>query len=141
VQDSSTLLGHSEWAVPVAGDSVNVTAPAGAIVVDPAVDNDLATKTEASPPGTTFWLAPGTHTLGTDEFNQVVTKDGNRYIGAPGAILDGRRLNRYAFTSKALNVTISHLTVRGSSVVDLLHRLSGSPQRRARSLPRSEHSS
>ena len=88
-------------------------APAGAVVVDPAVDNDLAAKTEANPPRTTFWLAPGKHTLGRDQYGQVNPKDGNRYIGAPGAILDGRGLNRYAFVFKASNVTVSHLTVRG----------------------------
>ena len=87
--------------------------PAGAVVVDPAVDNDLAVKSENNPAGTTFWLAPGTHTLGRHEFGQVVPKNGNRYIGAPGAILDGRGLNRYAFVAKASDVAISHLTVRG----------------------------
>jgi len=87
--------------------------PAGAVVVDPAVDADLSAKTEANPPGTTFWLATGTHTLGTSEFGQVVPKDGNTYIGAPGAILDGRGVNRYAFTQQAENVTIKHLTVQG----------------------------
>jgi hypothetical protein len=90
-----------------------VTAPAGAVVIDPAVDDDLNVKTNANPPGTTFWLAPGTHTLGRDQFGQVAPKNGNRYIGAPGAILDGRGLNRYAFVAKAASVTISHLTIRG----------------------------
>jgi len=41
----------------------------------------------------------------------VIPKDGNTYVGAPGAVLDGRRLNRYAFTQHALNVTIRYLTV------------------------------
>jgi len=82
-------------------------------VVDPAVDGDLADKNRAAPPGTTFWLAPGTHTLGGDPFAQIAPKDGNRYIGAPGAILDGRGLNRYAFVFKSSNVTICHLTIRG----------------------------
>ena len=87
--------------------------PPGAVSVDPAVDSDLATKTSSSPPGTTFWLAPGRHTLGTDQYGQVTPKDGNTYIGAPGAILDGRGLNMYAFVATAKNVTISNLTVRG----------------------------
>ncbi|MGH3828884.1 MAG: right-handed parallel beta-helix repeat-containing protein [Pseudonocardiaceae bacterium] len=87
--------------------------PAGAVVVNPAVDNDLADKTKDNPPGTTFWLAPGTHTLGTDQFGQVAPKDGNRYIGAPHAVVDGRGFNMYAFVAKASNVTISDLTVRG----------------------------
>ncbi len=89
------------------------SAPSGAVVVDPTVDNDLSAQTEASPRGTTFWLAPGTHTLGRDQYGQVVPKDGNQYIGAPGAVLDGRGLNYYATVGKASNVTIRHLTVRG----------------------------
>ncbi|WP_300015978.1 right-handed parallel beta-helix repeat-containing protein [Pseudonocardia sp.] len=89
------------------------TSPEGAVVVDPAVDRDLFDKTRANPPGTTFWLMPGTHTLGTDEFGQVIPKDGNTYLGAPGAIVDGRELNRFAFIGKAENVAIRHLTVRG----------------------------
>jgi hypothetical protein len=101
----AAVCGHQ-----VLGPSV---APAGAVVVDPAVDNDLADKTKANPPGTTFWLAPGTHTLGRDQFGQVAPKDRDRYIGAPGAVLDGRGLNRYAFVARAANVTISNLTVRG----------------------------
>ncbi|MGH3718858.1 MAG: right-handed parallel beta-helix repeat-containing protein [Pseudonocardiaceae bacterium] len=89
------------------------SAPSGAVVVDPAVDDDLDGKTAAHPPGTTFWLAPGVHTLGTKEFGQVIPKDGDTYIGAPGVVIDGRGLNRYAFTGQAVNVTIRNVTVQG----------------------------
>ncbi|GAB3137520.1 right-handed parallel beta-helix repeat-containing protein [Amycolatopsis stemonae] len=87
------------------------TAPAGAVTVDPAVRGDLVAKTAANPPGTTFWLAPGTHTLADGEYEQVAPKEGDHYIGAPGAIVDGRQVNRYAFTGKSAKVTIEHLTV------------------------------
>lgn len=87
--------------------------PPGAVVIAPAVEGDLSAKTKANPSGTTFWLPPGTHTLGTDEFDQVAPKDGNTYLGAPGAIIDGRGLNRYAFTTQARHVTIRYLTIRG----------------------------
>ncbi len=87
------------------------TAPAGAVTVAPG--DDLAAKTEASPAGTTFWLAPGTHHLGDGEYDQVMAKAGNAYLGAPGAVLDGRRINQYAFSGPAEDVTIAHLTVRG----------------------------
>ncbi|OKJ63364.1 hypothetical protein AMK27_10640 [Streptomyces sp. CB02009] len=86
-------------------------APAGAVTVDPAVVGDLAVKTENSPPNTTFWLRPGRHTLDPDPYAQVMAKKGNRYLGAPGAVLDGRRINQYAFSGTAPGVTISHLTV------------------------------
>jgi Right handed beta helix region len=87
--------------------------PAGAVIIDPAVDNDLRDKTIANLPGTTFWLAPGRHTLGANEFGQVSPKDRDTYLGAPGAVLDGRGINRYAFTQRARDVTIRYLTVQG----------------------------
>jgi Right handed beta helix region len=89
------------------------TAPLGAVAIDPAVDADLTAKTKAAPAGTTFWLAPGVHTLGTDLYGQIQPKDGDVYIGAPGAIVDGRGRNAFAFIGTATNVTIAHLTVRG----------------------------
>jgi hypothetical protein len=87
-------------------------APAGAITVDPAVPGDLSTKTTAAPPGTTFWLAPGRHALGTGQFAQVVPKDRDTFVGAPGAVLDGAGINAYAFTQKASGVTISNLAIQ-----------------------------
>ena len=87
-------------------------APAGAIVVDPAVVGDLDKKTEAAPAGSTFWLKPGTHTLGTGQYDQVVPKDNDTFLGAPGAVLDGKGHNDFAFTQHAKNVTISNLTVQ-----------------------------
>ncbi|WP_034273125.1 right-handed parallel beta-helix repeat-containing protein [Haloechinothrix halophila] len=87
--------------------------PDDAVVVDPDVPADLTTATQENPAGTTFWLATGTHILGNGEYDQVAPKNGNTYLAAPGAILDGRETNRYAFTGKAADVTITHLTVRG----------------------------
>nr|WP_221472375.1 right-handed parallel beta-helix repeat-containing protein [Amycolatopsis umgeniensis] len=88
-------------------------APAGAVKIDPAVPGDLATKTRSSPAGTTFWLAPGTHKLGDDRFDQVNPKQGNVYLGGPNAILDGRKINQYAFSGNAADVKIQYLTVQG----------------------------
>jgi hypothetical protein len=90
-----------------------LAAPAGSVSVDPSVDSDLATKTQSSPAGTTFWLRAGTYTLGTDQYGQVAPKDGDTYLGAPGAILDGRKANQSAFSGQARNVTIQGLTVQG----------------------------
>ncbi|MFJ5097180.1 right-handed parallel beta-helix repeat-containing protein [Streptomyces sp. NPDC088557] len=94
---------------PAAGP---VSAPAGAVSVDPAVVGDLAAKTASSPAGSTFWLRPGTHRLDGDRYAQVVPKEGNRYLGAPGAVLDGGKVNQYAFGGTARGVTLSHLTVQ-----------------------------
>lgn len=96
-------------AKPAAGPA---KAPAGAVTVDPSVVGDLAAKTKSSPANTTFWLRPGKHRLDPDRYAQVIPKKGNRYIGAPGAVLDGRKTNQYAFGGSARDVTIRHLTVR-----------------------------
>ena len=88
--------------------------PTGAVRIDPGQNVYDATLTE--PAGTTFWLAPGVHTLAGTEFSQVAAKTGNTYIGGPGAILDGQRVNRHAFTHvaphSAIGVTIKHLTIQ-----------------------------
>jgi len=89
------------------------TAPAGAVIVDPAVPGDLAAKTRAAGPGTTFWLKTGKHILGDDKYDQVSPKDGDVYLGAPGAIVDGRKINQYAFTGHAVDVKITYVTVQG----------------------------
>jgi hypothetical protein len=87
------------------------TAPDGAEIVDPG--SDLSARTRNSPAGTTFWLSPGTHVLAPDQFGQVMPKDGNVYLGAPGAVLDGRGINRAAFTTQVADVVIRGLTIRG----------------------------
>ena len=84
--------------------------PAGAVVVTPS--EDLNSVTQAQPPGTTFWLAPGVYTLGTGQYNQVIPQSNDSYIGAPGAVIDGQHDNLYAFTQQAQNVTIEYLTIQ-----------------------------
>ncbi|MER5474663.1 right-handed parallel beta-helix repeat-containing protein [Streptomyces sp. NPDC002685] len=94
---------------PAAGPT---KAPTGAVTVDPAKVGDLAAKTKNSPPNTTFWLRPGKHRLDPDRYAQVVPKKGDRYLGAPGAVLDGGKKNQYAFSGNAGDVTIRYLTVQ-----------------------------
>ncbi|MPY97767.1 MAG: right-handed parallel beta-helix repeat-containing protein [Actinophytocola sp.] len=84
------------------------TPPVGAVVVA-AGDNS---GVDFSRPDTTYWFAPGVHTLGSGEYDQIAPGDNARFVGAPGAILDGRHTNRYAFTQHASGVTIRHLTIR-----------------------------
>jgi hypothetical protein len=85
-------------------------APAGAVTVAPG--SDLNAAVQAQPAGTTFYLSGGVHTLGTDPYGQVIPKDDDRFIGAPGAVLDGQHANLYAFTGSATGVRIEHLTIR-----------------------------
>lgn len=120
---SLVILQSGVWGPPVSaaeeepspgvcGTTVGVpSAPEGADIVEPGTD--LSAKTLTSPPGTTFWLSSGTHTLAPDLFGQVIPKDGNVYLGAPGAVLDGRGINRAAFTQQAADVVIQGLTIRG----------------------------
>ena len=86
------------------------TPPAGARVI--RTSTNLSNAVLNAPPGKTFWLEPGVHHAGDDEFAQLIPKDGQSFIGAPGAVLDGQRINRYAFTQQATDVTIAYLTIR-----------------------------
>lgn len=84
------------------------TPPEGAVIV-PAGSN---AGFDFNRPGATFWFAPGMHTLGDDVYGQIIARDNATYVGAPGAVIDGRNLNLYAFTGTATNVTIRYLTIR-----------------------------
>ncbi len=61
---------------------------------------------------TTYWFAPGSHTLGGGQYMQILPGPGSVFIGAPRAILDGQHKNFYAFGGNAANVKISYLTVQ-----------------------------
>ncbi|MEV5502666.1 right-handed parallel beta-helix repeat-containing protein [Nonomuraea fuscirosea] len=84
------------------------SAPSGAIVV-PAGDNLGVDFGQA---GKTYWFAPGTHTVGDGEYSQITPGDDSVFIGAPGAVLDGRNLNKYAFGGHASDVRIAYLEIR-----------------------------
>lgn len=85
-------------------------APAGAVTVSTAENLVEAVKRNA--PGTTYWLAPGVHRLGSGQYSQVIPQEGDTFVGAPGAVLDGGNDNRYAFGGQAPDVTIQFLTVQ-----------------------------
>jgi hypothetical protein len=84
------------------------SAPRGAVTV-PAGDNSGVDWHRAR---TTYWFAPGTHTLGTGKYSQIVPSDGDTFLGAPGAVLNGQHVNLYAFTQQASKVTIRYLTIQ-----------------------------
>lgn len=89
-------------------DSGPSSPPANSITV-PAGDN---TGFNFNQTGKTFWFAPGEHTLGSGEFSQITPGSGSTYIGAPGAIIDGKNQNRYAFAGTASNVRLAYLEIR-----------------------------
>jgi len=87
--------------------------PKGAVII-PAGDDSgtVLGRSWTVRPDTTYWFAPGRHTLGTGQYNQIIPANGDTFIGAPGAILDGQHKNLYAFTQQARNVTIRYLTIQ-----------------------------
>jgi hypothetical protein len=99
-------------ATAICGNTAILTGPAtpppGAVTV-PAGDNSAIDFGQA---GQTYWFAPGTHTLGSDSYSQIIPADNSSFIGAPGAVLDGQHVNLYAFTGQASGVTIAYLTVQ-----------------------------
>jgi len=84
------------------------SAPRGAVTV-PAGDNSGVDWGQAN---TTYWFAPGTHTLGPGQYTQIIPGPGSKYIGAPGAVINGEHDNFYAFGGTAPRVTISYLTIK-----------------------------
>lgn len=78
-------------------------------IIVPAGDN---TGFNFSQSNKTYWFAPGEHTLGTGQYSQITPGSNSTYIGAPGAILDGKNNNDYAFSGNASNVRIAYLEVR-----------------------------
>ena len=47
-----------------------------------------------------------------DQFGQIIPKDNDMFVGAPGAILDGQGVNHTAFRQHATGVTIKYLEIR-----------------------------
>lgn len=113
LEDGSTATTSVGSGLQVCGNSVVLDSgpaapPEGAVAV-PAGDNSSVDFTR---PGATYWFAPGVHTLGDGRYDQIIPGEGSSYVGAPDAVLDGRRTNRYAFGGSAAGVTIEHLTVQ-----------------------------
>jgi hypothetical protein len=95
----------------VCGEQAALDGPASAprdSVTVPAGDDG---QIDFAEPDTTFWFAPGVHVLGAGVYTQILPGAGSTYIGAPGAVLDGRHVNDYAFGGAAADVTISYLTI------------------------------
>lgn len=84
------------------------SAPRGAVVVPAGLDSSV----DFTQPHTTYWFAPGTHTLGSGQYTQIDPGDGSAFVGAPGAVLNGEHQNNYAFGGYAPDVTISYLTIK-----------------------------
>lgn len=84
------------------------TAPAGSTTI-PAGDNSSFIASA----NTTYYVASGTHNFATaGAFGQIIPASGDKFIGAPGAIIDGQGVSHSAFTQTADHVTIQYLTIQ-----------------------------
>jgi hypothetical protein len=87
--------------------------PKGAVVIPAGDDSGTVIAHDWSiQPHRTYWFAPGTHTLGTGQYGQIIPANGDTFLGARGAVLDGRHSNLFAFTGQARGVTIRYLTIQ-----------------------------
>jgi hypothetical protein len=93
-----TTVGPTGAVGPVATTCSGVNLSSGANIQDAVSSN---------PTGTVFCLAAGTYAQ-----QHVVAKDGNKFIGAQGAILDGQNATSHAFDGTASNVTIQNLVIQ-----------------------------
>ncbi len=115
---ASSAAGPASPPVRVCGNNAILgggpaSSPRGAVVI-PAGDDSgtVLAHNWTIRPHTTYWFAPGTHTLGTGQYSQIAAADGDTFIGAPGAVLDGQHVNLYAFTQPVSRVTIRYLTIQ-----------------------------
>lgn len=83
--------------------AASTTAASGAIIVRPG--SNLQDLVNSNPPGTIFRLQAGIYAG-----QKVSPKDGNQFLGEPGAILDGNRAS-HAFGGSARNVVIQGLII------------------------------
>ncbi len=83
-----------------------ISCGTGAVLI--SVGDVAQQVVDAHPAGTTYVIAAGTH-LGNFS---VQPKSGDTFCGAPGAVLDGGRNLRSAFSGGATGVTLDSITVQ-----------------------------
>jgi hypothetical protein len=87
--------------------------PRGSVVIPAGNDSGTVLANDYTiKPHTTYWFAAGTHYLAGSPYSQIIPADGDTFIGAPGAVIDGRHRNLFAFTQQARDVTIRYLTIQ-----------------------------
>ena len=86
--------------------------PAASVAIFPG--QDIAAEVNANPPGTRFLIKAGVH-----RGQRIRPKDGDEFVGEPGAVFDGEDTVQFAFDGITggrpfpRNVTIQGLVVRG----------------------------
>jgi hypothetical protein len=92
------------------------SAPAGAVTIPAGNDSSIYNNDAGTAPNTTYWFASGVHTIGTGLGNEIQAQDGDIFIGAPGAVINGQDDNGVAFDASApggpsSGVTVEYLTI------------------------------
>ena len=98
----STKTPDAEWHSTLPTGPV---LPADAIRIEPGESIQLAV--DSNPTGTVFVIEVGVHVRQT-----VSAKDGQRFVGEPGAILDGDYVAEFAFQGGGKGVIIEGLLIR-----------------------------
>jgi Right handed beta helix region len=85
------------------------TAPSGAVSVSPGASTIQAALSSHAA-GTTYYLTAGTYPVS----GLIDPQDGDTFVGAPGAIIDGSNSQPVAFglNDHATNATIKYLTIQ-----------------------------
>ena len=85
------------------------TAPAGAVALSPGVST-IQSAISSHAAGTTYYLTAGTYSINSS----IEPQDGDTFVGAPGAIIDGSNSEQVAFglNDHATGVTIEYLTIQ-----------------------------
>ena len=84
-------------------------APSGAVTVSPGAST-IKAALSGHAAGTTYYLTAGTYSIS----GSIDPQDGDTFIGAPGAIIDGSNSQPVAFglNDHATHVTIKYLTIQ-----------------------------
>lgn len=85
------------------------TTPLSGVPIYPG--ESIQAKVNASPTGTAFVIKAGRHVR-----QSVTPRDGNAFIGEPGAVLDGENVTQYAIgtpSSTSRNVVVRGLVISG----------------------------
>ena len=84
-------------------------APSGAVLVS-AGASTIQSAISSHPAGTTYYLTAGTYSISSS----IDPQNGDTFVGAPGAIIDGSNSQPVAFglNDHATGVTIEYLTIQ-----------------------------
>jgi len=90
--------------------TIKTSPPVSGPGVDVSPGQSIQAVVDANPKGTTFYLLAGTH-----KAQSVKPRNGDKFVGESGTILDGQGKVEHAFKSPASDVLIQGLIIEGYS--------------------------